>query len=131
MKYVYGKVLAFAIISGSAVIGASSSAHADCGLIGCIVNDIVPGAGDALDDWNREFSNRQSDHSVWNQVMHPQMPKSAFRSAGPQQQPQPQPQLVMGNYCATQFGVFGPGPFNPVGSRCFAWNAPGQVVQGW
>ena len=38
-----------------AAVTTSVPARADCGLFGCIVNDIVPGAGDALDSANKRL----------------------------------------------------------------------------
>lgn len=66
------------------------------------------------------------------------------RTAGPaarptpqviQQQPQylPQPQIVtqprppFGTFCQTPFGIFGPGPMNPVGAPCYTMSMHGPI----
>jgi hypothetical protein len=44
----------------------------------------------------------------------------------PPMQP-PMPALVLGNFCATPAGMFGPGPVQPVGSSCNAYTPFGPV----
>jgi hypothetical protein len=130
--------IACVIAVGGTTLLSSAPASAG-GFLGDIVNGVLPGAGTGLDEWNREFKDRQSSESVWNQVMNAQIPNAPFR---PAQAPTPmnsgpppmfQQAGPLGNFCATNGGVFGPGPVNPVGAPCNAatqWGVfYGQVVQ--
>jgi hypothetical protein len=81
------------------------------GLLGDVINNVVPGIGtrlDTLNETNRSaaFSNTMSAPNV-NQDVGQAMPVPP--SAG---------QLGFGTFCMTAIGKFGPGPVAPVGSQC-------------
>lgn len=131
MKY---RFLILAIVSAFVGLNAATpSARADGGFIGGLIDKVYPGAGTAMDEWNREFKNRQSSESVWNHVMNAHIPNEPFRPA------QPSPangwaapaNVRLGTYCVTQAGSYF-GPVNPVGMYCTAntpWGVfPGQVM---
>jgi hypothetical protein len=111
------------------VAGFSNAANAGGGFFANVIRPVAPGIADAADDWSREAQRRSSDASVLNQALcgvpclrsdQPFRPAQGGPIGGP---------AVLGNRCATQVGVFGPGPWNPVGSFCHANGVPGQVIQ--
>ncbi|TBG08437.1 hypothetical protein ELG79_36565 [Rhizobium leguminosarum] len=55
-------VMKAGLFATTILIAANGSAHA-CGVVGCIFNSVVPGAGDVLDDVNRQ-AGKPFDHAV-------------------------------------------------------------------
>ncbi|TIR28280.1 MAG: hypothetical protein E5X07_22685 [Mesorhizobium sp.] len=104
-----------AFVLASAPVAANAG-----GFLGDIVNEFVPGAGTAMDDWNDEFKSRQSDESVWNQVDdYLSVDNDGFRSARPTPSKAPGYQTqAMGYYCWTYLGRSGQGAPMPLGSQC-------------
>ena len=98
---------AFAIGFASVIMtsGFSSSANA-CGLLGCIVNQIVPGAGDVLDDVHRRLGNPLDQAGA-----------VAAQYYG----------VPVSPHCATPQGVF-VGAWLPIGIACNANGIQGVVV---
>ena len=131
-------VLGAAIIS-LGIFGGVGSAHAGGFLADTFVRSWSPGLADGLDGVSAGIRDRSSSASVYNHVMGglgqydnpigrpaqpaaPMPPASAPPLAtGPLPMVLPAPGgLVLGNFCATPAGVFGPGPLNPVGADCNA-----------
>ena len=126
---------AAAIAVGLGVVAVSSSAHAG-GFLGDIINQVAPGVGTQLDQLNHNLGN-PVDHAGaaaldawapgagralelgWQVQRRGILNQGGFQGGG----------IAMGNFCATQAGVFGPGPINPVGQQCFANTSFGQVIQ--
>jgi hypothetical protein len=136
------------------------TARADCGFFGCILNDVIPGAGDAADSWHRQWKERDSDASVASQVEQFVTPDtSGFRSARPGQQGAPPPPPPPGYYqqgygqgvglppvylapaavptypqlsnvCETSIGLFALRQQRPLGSGC-SIISQGQRFVGW
>jgi len=129
------------------IVGGASSASAE-GFIGGLVNKVVPGAGTTLDNWNHNLGRPAeraggavlnyfypgagtAAEAIWEnnaggppQGMRSWAPQGGgFRAA--------QPQQAMRNLCATPYGVFGPGAYQPVGSPCVAdyGRLSGWIVQ--
>jgi hypothetical protein len=55
MTKVRNVLLAMVAVSAMSV-GTVSSASADCGIIGCVLNEVIPGSGDLADGWSREWA---------------------------------------------------------------------------
>jgi hypothetical protein len=117
-----------AMVAVSAIsVGTVSSASADCGIIGCVLNKVIPGSGDLADGWSREWQKRDSDASVGSQILGARLPDAPFRPApgagpAPAYQPMPAyalpPPALMGNLCRNGYMVSAPGAWLPVGSPC-------------
>jgi len=70
-----------AAISGGCIFLASSRPAAAQGVLGGIVDKIIPGAGTAMDAWSREYRERDSDASVGSQILGAKLPREPFRPA--------------------------------------------------
>lgn len=148
-KFLTRVVLGTATIS-LIILGGIGPARAGCGLIGCVVNSVLPGVGTLGDDAVRGIRQRSSSESVFNHVVgglgqydvpigRPAQPTGS--STPPPAAGQLPPPLIVGeptmvpaqgnpmwgNFCATPAGVFGPGPVNPVGAGCNAQTPYGMV----
>jgi hypothetical protein len=118
--------LLLAMVAVSAIsVGTVSTASADCGVIGCILNEVIPGSGDLADGWSREYQKRDSDASVGSQILGARLPDEPFRpapGAGPASAG-----AGMGNKCAFPTGGFGYIPPGPVGAPCSFMGPPGPM----
>jgi hypothetical protein len=141
------RILQAAAIASVAALSLSSvSAHA-CGVVGCLLDSVAPGVGTALDRANAQ-AGQPFDHAAaaaldsfvpgagrlleggWALQRSGMLPNIQDGSQGFQTR-SVAPNVAMGNFCVTNMGVFGPGPWNPVGSFCRGgpYGAPGQVVR--
>ena len=138
--------LAIAALALASITVVPNQASA-CGVIGCVLNEISPGLGDAADDWNDRNGNI-FDHTLAAaaEAVAPGVGTTMeaywaaqragtfdnFQGGGAPggswpQQKQSQP---MGNVCLTQVGRSQPGPYMPVGSSCYSWDQYGRQVWG-
>lgn len=107
------KTAALALLTAAGITLGATGAQAG-GFIADVVDNFVPGSGRVLDGIHdrigKPLDRFAPNHGGFRPAVHPRHP-------------------VMGNFCATPAGVYGPGPFNPVGSGCHAV-VFGQVVFG-
>lgn len=129
------------VLAGCIALTVSANAMAG-GFVGDLIDNVAPGVGTALNRLNHD-AGRPFDHAVagaleayvpgagtaletsW--AIRDQMGRTHGVFPG-QASPQIQ-QPMLGNFCQTPAGRFGPGPLNPVGTPCNA-NTPFGLVWG-
>jgi hypothetical protein len=121
-----------------ALASAAVSTASAGGFFGDVINGIYPGVGTAMDAWNREFKNRQSSESVYNQVDRTltwndnpigrpaQYPQQRYPQQGYAQQryaqPMPPPMYLPPSYPAPQMVYRQPNGYPP---RFVPYGRPG------
>jgi hypothetical protein len=133
MNSVKGLMAAIAVVA----IGLGSVQNATAGgLIGGIVDKVIPGAGEAMDSWSAEWQKRDSDASVMSQVLKGRPEDVPFRAApgaGPAQPgqgqqfygpPPPPPEQQFGGQYGG--GDYPPPPPEPVYRAPAYYGAPGM-----
>lgn len=117
-----------------------------CGVIGCFLNEVAPGLGDAADDLHDASGNPLDQAAPI--IAEGVLPGSGVFVAGAQQMQrafnnfqgggaapggswsQQKQSRPMGNVCLTQFGRSAPGPYQPIGTSCSTWDPYGRPVWG-
>jgi hypothetical protein len=79
----FQKLSALALAAGLGLSLTATSAKADCGFIGCVLDNIGLGViGRPLDDFSRAARERTSSEGLWNQINRPY--NNPFYAARPQ-----------------------------------------------